>query len=163
MIWTGDPLAVAAGVFLAGTIPFAAADPGALWHDTVTYGGGTYRIIGYGLAALLLRAHVLSSRTGYYPFFFLAAFVWLPATAWLVRLQLRSRALWTSGAAFALSSFLLFFLARVFQTSYLVYPLDGILLAALLLAPGANDDEAARRVPAFRHDEPVAPARSGSA
>jgi uncharacterized membrane protein len=156
------PLAAGAIVLGLGVVPFLAAGPGAFWHDTVTYGGGTYRIIGYGLAGLLVRAHAVG-RTGYYPFFLLALLVWLPVTAWLVRLQLRSRALWTSGAAFALSSFLLFFLARVFQTSYLVYPLDGIVLACLLLATAANDDEPARPMPVLRHDEPVAPVRSRSA
>jgi hypothetical protein len=98
----------------------------------VKYGAGTYRIIGYGLAALLLRAHVLGSRTGYYPFVPLALGVWLPATAWLLWVQQRSRSLWTGAAAFSVSVFLLLFLARVFQTSYLVWPLVGGVLALLL-------------------------------
>ena len=46
------------GVFLASVMPFLVADPGALWHDTVSYGAGTYRIVGYGLAALLLNLGV---------------------------------------------------------------------------------------------------------
>jgi hypothetical protein len=121
-----------AAVVLAGFIPFLAADPEALWSDTVKYGAGTYRIIGYGLAALLLRAHVLGSRTGYYPFVPLALGVWLPATAWLLWVQQRSRSLWTGAAAFSVSVFLLLFLARVFQTSYLVWPLVGGVLALLL-------------------------------
>jgi hypothetical protein len=122
-------------VVLAGLLPFVVAGPGALWRDTVTYGAGTYRIIGYGLAALLLRAHVLGSRTGYYPFVPLALLVWLPVTAWLLWTQRRSRRRWTGAAAFAVSIFLLLFLARVFQTSYLVWPLTGAVLA-LLLAGG---------------------------
>jgi hypothetical protein len=142
---------------VAGTIAFAVADPAALWRDTVGYGGGTYRIVGYGLAALLLRAHVLGSRTGYYPFFLLALLVWLPVTAWLVRLQMRTREGWAAGAGFACSIFLLLFLGRVFQTSYLVYPLVGGAVALLLL--GADDDARDRLVAANPHDEPV-PARS---
>lgn len=128
------PAAAFVGVLLAGFLPFFAADPGALWRDTVTYGSGTYRIIGYGLAALLLRAHAIHSRTGSYPFWPLAVAIWLPATAWLVRLQWRARAAWTGAAAFTVSMFLLLFLARVFQTSYLIWPFVGAALAVLLAA-----------------------------
>ena len=155
------PLAIGAGIVVAGLLPFLIADPGALWHDTVTYGGGTYRIIGYGLAALLVRAHAIGNRTGYYPFFLLAAFVWLPVTLWLVRLQLRTRALSRGALGFALSIFLLLFLGRVFQTSYLVYPLAGILLACLLLA--ADEHDAARPVPTGGDDETVATGAVGRA
>ena len=42
----------------ATVLPFLVADPGALWDDTVAYGADTYRIIGYGLAALLLNLGV---------------------------------------------------------------------------------------------------------
>ncbi len=59
-------------------LPFLLADPRALWEDTVTYGTGTYRILGYGLSALLLRAHVIADRNSHYPFFVLALVVWLP-------------------------------------------------------------------------------------
>lgn len=155
------PLAAGAAVLLAGVLPFLAASPAAFWSDTITYGGGTYRIVGYGLAALLLRAHVLASRTGYYPFFVLAVLVWLPVTAWLVRLQLRSRELWRGAIGFSLSIFLLLFLGRVFQTSYLVYPLVGTALAGLLLAGARDDDQGAGPVPADRHDEPVAAGSGG--
>ena len=132
------PAAWFAGVVLAGLLPFLLADPGALWTDTIKYGTGTYRIIGYGLSSLLLRAHVISSRTGYYPFIPLALLVWLPATAWLLRLQRRSQALWNGAVGFSLSVFLLLFLARVFQTSYLIWPLSGALIALLLV--GAEEE-----------------------
>jgi hypothetical protein len=126
----------AAGVFscivAAGILPFLAADPGAFWHDTISYGASTYRIIGYGLAALLLRAHVLHHRFGYYPFLPLVLVVWAPVTAWLVWNQLRSATLWVGAAAFSASMFVLLFLGRVFQNSYLVWPLTGIVVAALL-------------------------------
>ena len=42
-------------MLLAGALPFLIADPGALWDDTIAYGAGTYRIVGYGLSALLVR------------------------------------------------------------------------------------------------------------
>jgi Glycosyltransferase family 87 len=126
------PAVAFCAVLLAGFLPFLIADPGALWRDTVTYGAGTYRIIGYGLAALLLRAHALGSRTGSYPFVPLALAVWAPVTAWLLRVQWRSQAAWTGAVAFTASMFLLLFIARVFQTSYLVWPLVGVALALLL-------------------------------
>ena len=121
-----------AGVFLACVLPFLVADPGALWDDTVAYGAGTYRIIGYGLAALLLNAGVIDDRFGYYPFVPLALVLWLPLTAWLLWSQRRAATLWSGAAGFSISMFVLLFLSRVFQSSYLVWPLTGIALAFLL-------------------------------
>ena len=80
-----------AGVLVAGFLPFLIADAGALWDDTIGYGAGTYRILGYGLSALLLNAGVIDDRYGAYPFGLLALLVWLPVTAWLVWLVRRSR------------------------------------------------------------------------
>lgn len=119
-------------VVAAGALPLLIAGPGALWSDTIAYGAETYRIIGYGLAALLLKAGFIDGRFGAYPFAPIALVVWLPATLWLLRWQWRSRALWTAGAGFAVSMFLLLFVARVFQQSYLIWPLLGIVLAGLL-------------------------------
>jgi hypothetical protein len=121
-----------AGVFLACVLPFLVADPGALWSDTVAYGAGTYRIIGYGLAALLLNAGVIDDRFGYYPFVPLALVLWLPLTAWLLWSQRRAATLWSGAAGFSISMFVLLFLSRVFQSSYLVWPLTGIALSFLV-------------------------------
>jgi uncharacterized membrane protein len=128
--------AVAAGavVLVVGFLPFLVADPGAVWADTVRYGAGTYRIVGYGLSALLLRAHVLSDRNGAYPFFPLAVAIWLPLTGLLVWNQLRSRAVWTGAVGYTISVFVLLFLGRVFQTSYLAYPFTGLVLTGLIVA-----------------------------
>ena len=57
---------------LAAFLPFLVADPGALWDDTIAYGADTYRILGYGLSALLLNLGVIDDRFGYYPFLPLA-------------------------------------------------------------------------------------------
>jgi hypothetical protein len=123
-------LGVVAIVFL----PFAVAGPGDLWRDTVSYGASTYRIVGYGLSAILLRLDVLDDRTGPYPFVPLALLVWLPTTVLLLRAQLRTPALWLAGSGFTASVFLLLFLGRVFQISYLAWPLTGLVLAGLLAA-----------------------------
>ena len=123
-----------AGVFLACVVPFLVADPGALWDDTVAYGAGTYRIIGYGLAAILFNVGLIDGRFDYYPFVPLAFALWLPLTAWLLWNQRRAATLWQGAAGFAISMFALLFLSRVFQSSYLVWPLTGIALAFLLAA-----------------------------
>jgi hypothetical protein len=129
-IWRA--LAVLAAVVVATALPFLIADLQAFWDDTIAYGADTYRIVGYGLSALLLNLGVLDDRFGYYPFLPLAAFVWLPVTAWLLVAQRRSAMLWTGAAGFAISLLLLLFLSRVFQNSYLLWPLTALALAFLL-------------------------------
>lgn len=132
-------------VLVAGFAPFLLASPRALWDDTVAYGGSTYRIVGYGLSNLLVRLGVIDDRFGSYPFIPLALLVWLPLTAWLVWTQWRERELWVAPAAFAISSFVLFFVSRVFQTSYLAWPFLGLVLAWLFF--DARSAAAARTGP----------------
>jgi hypothetical protein len=149
--------AAAAFVAVIGAVlvPFAIAGPGALWADTIEYGAETYRIVGYGFSALLLNLGVLDDRWGPYPFTLLVLLVWLPVTAWLLWSQWRARSLWLGGAGFAASIFLLVFLGRVFQRSYVLWPLIGIVLACTLYAverrralvavsPSHADDDGAR-------------------
>lgn len=136
---------VAFGVVLAaGFLPFLVSDTGALWRDTIAYGSTTYRILGYGLSASLLRAGLISSRYGAYPFGILVAVVWLPVTLWLLWNQYRSKAAWEGAAGFAVSIFTLLFIARTFQTSYLVWPLAGIAIAVLMTAPPPSDQPLVR-------------------
>ena len=136
---------VAAGALIvAGLLPFLLADPRAMWEDTITYGTGTYRIVGYGLSALLVRASLIEDRTGDYPFFALVLLVWVPVTAIFVREHWRTATNWLGAAGFTASIFLLVFLGRAFHISYLVYPLTGLVLAALL-AIGTYEQRAAAR------------------
>jgi uncharacterized membrane protein len=133
---------VFAGVLIATALPFLIADPHALWDDTIAYGADTYRIVGYGLSALLLNLGALDDRFGYYPFLPLAVLVWLPVTVWLLLAQRRSGVLWTGAAGFAVSITMLLWLSRVFQNSYLIWPLTAVVLAWLLAVsrrPSAAD------------------------
>jgi hypothetical protein len=122
---------IAAGVIAAGVLPFLVWDPSALFTDTVSFGAGAYRVIGYGLSNLLVRADVVE-RTGSYPFVWLALVIWLPLTIVLCVRLARTREHWTAPLAAGLSWFLLFWIARVFQTSYLIYPLAGIAMSVAL-------------------------------
>jgi uncharacterized membrane protein len=128
-------------VLVAGILPFAIADPGALWDDTIAYGAQTYRIIGYGLAGVLLELGVLDDRFGAYPFLPLALLLWLPLTAWLAWTQWRSRRLWVGATGFAVSIFVLLYLGRVFQNSYLIWPLTASLVAFVLAASERDASE----------------------
>ena len=121
-----------AGIVVASFLPFLVADAGGVWRDTVTYGGSTYRIIGYGLSSLFLKAGLVDNRYGSYPFVWLALLLWVPITAWLLWNQYRAARLWVGAAGFAISMFVLLFVSRVFQTSYLVWPLDAMVVAVLL-------------------------------
>jgi 4-amino-4-deoxy-L-arabinose transferase-like glycosyltransferase len=132
-----------AAPLVIGIVPFLVADPGGLWRDTIAYGGSTYRIIGYGLSSLFLKAGLVDDRYSSYPFVWLLILVWLPVTVWLLWQQRREARTWTGAAAFAVSMFVLLFISRVFQTSYLVWPLMGI-VAAALLANAEDEDGGAR-------------------
>jgi uncharacterized membrane protein len=121
-----------AGVLLIAFVPFLVADPGAFWDDTVGSVSSSYRITGYGLSALLLNTGVIDDRFGYYPFLPLALLLWLPLTAWLLWNQWRAGTLWMGAGGFAVSMFVLLFLSRILQNSFLVWPLTGIALALLL-------------------------------
>jgi hypothetical protein len=131
-----------AGIIVLGILPFAIADPGALWDDTIAYGAQTYRIIGYGLAGVLVETGVIDDRFDPYPFLPLAIVLWLPVTAWLLWTQWRSNRLWIGAAGFAASIFGLLYLGRVFQNSYLIWPLTASLVAFLLAASEPDDASA---------------------
>ena len=135
-----------AGILVAGILPFAIADPGALWDDTIAYGAQTYRILGYGLSGVLYELGILDDRFGPYPFIWLALVLWLPLTAWLLWTQWRTRLAWVGAAGFAASIFGLMYLGRVFQYSYLIWPLTASLLAFLLAAsPSSEPDDSSAR------------------
>jgi len=134
--------ALFAAVVAAGVLPFVAWDASAFWADTIEYGGKTYRIVGYGLSGLLVKAGLIDQRTDPYPFLPLLAVVWLPLTVWLLWVQRRVRDLWFAAAGFAVSIFALVFLGRVFQPSYLVWPFVGLAMAfAFAAEPAVPRDE----------------------
>ena len=74
----------------AGILPFFVADPVAFYEDTISYGAGTYRIVGYGLSAILVEVGIVEDRDGAYPFALIALLTWVPLTVWLLLVQRRS-------------------------------------------------------------------------
>jgi hypothetical protein len=133
---------VFAGVLAVAILPFFVAGPGAFWDDTVKYGAGTYRIVGYGLSAILVRIGIVADRDGAYPFALIALLTWLPLTAYLLWIQRRAGQLWLGAVGFALSILWLLFIGRTFNNYYLLWPLTGA-AAAVLVASG----EASARTP----------------
>jgi hypothetical protein len=140
---TRPELRRAAGLFLgllaAGILPFFLWDPSAFWQDTVKYGAGTYKIVGYGLSAILVRLGIIADREGTYPFALLAVLVWLPLTVWLLREQWRAPERWRGAAAFSISILVLLFLGRTFNNYYLIWPLMGAATAAVMAAGELRD------------------------
>jgi hypothetical protein len=124
--------AVFAGVIVVCVLPFLIAGPVAFYEDTIRYGAGTYRIVGYGLSAILVETGVLADREGAYPFALLALLTWLPLTAWLLLLQRRRPAPWVAAVGFSLSILWLMFIGRTFNNYYLVWPMTGAVIAALM-------------------------------
>jgi hypothetical protein len=126
--------ALFAAVVAAAFLPFVVADPGAFWEDTVEFGAGTYKIVGYGLSAMLVRVGVLADRDGAYPFAAIALLTWLPLTAYLLVAVHRARALWPAAAALAVSLLVLLFIGRTFNNYYLVWPLTAAIAATAIAA-----------------------------
>jgi len=134
----GRELLRCGGIFAAivavACLPFVAADPTAFWEDTVEFGAGTYKIVGYGLSAMLVRAGILADRDGAYPFALIALLTWLPLTAYLLVQVQRARQLWPAAAAFAVSILVLLFVGRTFNNYYLVWPMTGAIIAGAVAA-----------------------------
>ncbi len=126
------PTLAFAGVLAVGILPFLLAGPVAFYEDTIKYGAGTYRIVGYGLSSILVEVGIVEDREGEYPFALLALFTWVPLTAWLLLVQRRSAELWIGAAAFAVSILWLMFIGRTFNNYYLVWPMTGAVAAALM-------------------------------
>jgi uncharacterized membrane protein len=126
--------AVFGAVLAVGILPFLIASPTAFYEDTVKFGAGTYRIVGYGLSGILIRLGILEDRDGSYPFAIFALVLWLPLTVWLLLLQHRARELWLGAAAFAISICVLMFIGRTFNNYYLAWPLMGAAIAAVMAA-----------------------------
>jgi Glycosyltransferase family 87 len=126
------------GVIAAGILPFLLADPVAFYEDTIRYGAGTYRIVGYGLSAILVEVGIVEDRDGAYPFALLALLTWVPLTAWLLLAQRRTAELWVGAAAFAVSILWLMFIGRTFNNYYLVWPMTGAVAAALMAVASAR-------------------------
>ena len=120
------------GIVALAMLPFFVADPVAFYEDTVEYGAGTYKIVGYGLSAILVRAGIVDDRDGAYPFALIAVLTWLPLTAWLLLAQHRLREQWVGPAGFAISMLVLLFIGRTFNNYYLVWPATGAVAAALI-------------------------------
>jgi hypothetical protein len=126
------------GVLAAGVLPFLIADPVAFYEDTIKYGAGTYRIVGYGLSAILVRLGIIADRDGSYPFALIALLTWVPLTVWLLLAQRRARELWIGAAGFAVSILWLMFIGRTFNNYYLVWPMTAAIIAALFAAASAR-------------------------
>jgi len=84
-----------------------------------------------------------------------ALVIWLPLTVWLLYAQRRAQQLWVGAAAFSISILVLMFIGRTFNNYYLVWPMTGAAVAALMAAgergrlaqpyPSDSRDEAALR------------------
>ena len=154
-----------AGVVAVVSLPFFIADPVAFYEDTVKYGAGTYKIVGYGLSAILVRAGIIDDRDGAYPFVLFALLLWLPVTAWLLWVQWRAREGWVGAAGFALSILVLMFIGRTFNNYYLVWPMMGAAVAALMASRGlASSSASASRLasPASSSSPSAPPGRTGA-
>jgi hypothetical protein len=135
---------VFAGVIAAGVLPFLIADPGTFYDDTIEYGAGTYKIVGYGLSAIMVRLGILEDRDGSYPFALVALLTWVPLTVWLLYAQRKAEELWIGAAAFAVSLLWLMFIGRTFNNYYLVWPMTGAVVAALMAVGSARAPDRSR-------------------
>jgi uncharacterized membrane protein len=127
-----NPAIVFLAVLAVGILPFLVAGPVAFYEDTIRYGAGTYRIVGYGLSAILVEIGIVDDREGAYPFALIALLTWVPLTVWLLLQQRRAAEAWVGAAAFAVSILWLMFIGRTFNNYYLVWPMTAAVVAALM-------------------------------
>ena len=91
----------------------------------------------------------MADREAAYPFGLIALLTWVPLTVWLLLAQRRATEIWIGAAGFAISILWLMFIGRTFNNYYLVWPMTGAVIAALLAcAPSSSP--------------PAAPARTGA-
>ena len=124
-----------AGVIAAVALPFLIADPVAFYEDTVKFGAGTYKIVGYGLSAMLdprgdprgprRLLPVRADRAAH-----LAAAHRLAVRAG----PPRRGSCGCAPPAFSISILVLLFIGRTFNNYYLVWPMTGAMVAALIYA-----------------------------
>jgi len=136
------------GVLAVGILPFLIADPVAFYEDTIKYGAGTYRIVGYGLSAILVRLGIVADREAAYPFGLIALLTWAPLTVWLLLAQRRATEIWIGAAGFAISILWLMFIGRTFNNYYLVWPMTGAVIAALFACAPPSTPAPPARTPA---------------
>lgn len=121
-------------------IPFLIWDARAFIEDTLIFGTSAYRIVGYGLSAILVDLGIVD-RDGTYPFWLVAIVIWLPVTLRLLQLQRRDPLAWRAAFGFAVSFLVLAWVARYFQTSGFVFPLAGLAVAATAALAARLDSE----------------------
>ena len=121
------------GVLAAGILPFLVADPVAFYEDTISYGAGTYRIVGYGLSAILVRLGIVDDRDGRLPVRAArAAHLGAADRLAAARCSAARRSSGSARPAFAVSILWLMFIGRTFNNYYLVWPMTGAVVAALM-------------------------------
>ena len=86
-----------------------------------------------------MRTDIVADRKAAYPFGLITLLTWVPLTLWLLRAQWRAPEIWLGAAGFAISILWLMFIGRTFNNYYLIWPLVGAIIAALLaVAPPAR-------------------------
>jgi hypothetical protein len=86
-----------------------------------------------------MRLGIIAERDDSYPFALFALLTWVPLTIWLLLAQRKAQELWIGAAAFAVSILWLMFIGRTFNNYYLVWPMTGALIAALIAIGSARD------------------------
>ena len=139
-----------------GVVPFLLIDPVAFYEDTVKFGAGTYKVVGYGLSGILVRAGIVADRDGAYPFAPFALVLWLPLTVWLGLVAHRAREQWVAPAGYAISILVLLWIGRTFNNYYLLWPMMGAAIAVLVWA-GERERRLSARPPRRRPSPRGAP------
>ena len=133
------PALVFGGVLAGGLLPFLIADPEAFYDDTIRYGAGTYRIVGYGLSAILVRARDprrprrAPTRSRCSP-----CSPGCRSPSGSCSRSAGRQELWFGAAGFAVSILWLMFIGRTFNNYYLVWPMTGAVIAALMAVDSAR-------------------------
>lgn len=132
------PMAIVAGLII---LPFVIWSPRDFLDDTIWYASGSavlsYPISGFGLGQLLLSMGVVRSMWDQYPFWIFQVIAGLPTLWLLLRWQRRQPSVSRMLLAYAGLAFVMWFVSRFFNDSYI-----GVLTIVLILAFAADREQA---------------------
>jgi len=143
-VWQKTKWGIIVGILII--FPFIIWDVGAFWEDVYLYPSGalgtSYPITGFGLSRFLYRFGAISSIHDYYPFYIWQFVFCVPLALWLIKKQRKNNSISFMLLAYAILLATFWFFSRFFQSNYVVF-IYQLLVITYFLGYNEATDEAA--------------------